>query len=209
MKCDKRLRSKEISAKEISMLRTFFLLISLIVVMLCAPAAFAADEAQSGNGTYSRDEVDDAVVRFFGKTSKGLADIIDKAFKDFGQPNGYIEGGEGSGAFIVGLRYGEGTLHLKDQGTRKVYWQGPSVGFDWGGNVSKVFTLVYDLSIPDFIYRRFPGVDGSVYVVGGFSMNYQRSGETVLAPIRTGAGLRLGANVGYLHYTRKKEINPF
>jgi hypothetical protein len=191
------------------MLRTLIFSIVFLGFLFCTPAAFAADDKAATNSTYSREEVDDAVIRFFGKTTEGLADVIDKVFQDFGRPSGYIEGGEGGGALIVGLRYGEGTLHLKGHDARKVYWQGPSVGFDWGGNVSKVFTLVYDLSTPEFIYQRFPGVDGSAYIVGGFSVNYQRSGRTVLAPVRTGVGLRLGANVGYLHYTRKKSINPF
>ncbi|MFW5722108.1 MAG: DUF1134 domain-containing protein [Desulfohalobiaceae bacterium] len=172
-------------------------------------AAAQSDEGAVDNSTYSRAELADEVQGFFEDTSQGLAEIIEKVFSDLGRPNGYIKGGEGGGALVVGLRYGEGTLHLKSGATRKVYWQGPSVGFDIGGNASKVFTLVYNLKDPDDIYQRFPGVDGSAYVVGGFSVNYQKSLETVLAPIRSGVGLRLGANVGYLHYTRNKSINPF
>lgn len=162
-----------------------------------------------GNNTYSKQEIKDAVEGFFAGTSQGLADIIEKVFQDLGRPTGYITGGEGGGAFVVGLRYGEGTLHLKNKGQKYVYWQGPSAGFDFGGNLSKTFTLVYGMTDMKQIYHRFPGVDGSVYVVGGFSMNYQRWKAVTLAPIRTGVGLRLGANVGYLHYTPGKHINPF
>jgi hypothetical protein len=164
---------------------------------------------QSGNNTYSKQEIKDAVEGFFAGTSQGLADIIEKCFKDLGEPVGYITGGEGGGAFVVGLRYGEGTLHLKNKGQRYLYWQGPSAGFDFGGNLSKSFTLVYGMTKLDQIYKRYPGVDGSVYVVGGFSLNYQRRGPVTLAPIRTGVGLRLGANVGYLDFTKEKTINPF
>lgn len=178
-------------------------------LLLCAMAG-PASAADNSNETYSKNEVKDAIDGFFEGTAKGLADLIEKAFEDNGRPVGYIKGGEGGGALFVGLRYGEGTLFLKrNAARRKVYWQGPSLGLDIGANVAKVFTLVYKMRNPDDIYQRFPGVDGSAYIVGGFSMNYQKSGDIVLAPIRTGAGLRLGANVGYLHYTKSKSINPF
>jgi hypothetical protein len=174
------------------------------LALLLLPSIHRAEEQ-----TYSREEIRSEVEGFFEGATEGLAEIVEKVFKEHGRPNGYIKGGEGGGAIVVGLRYGEGTLQLKSGATRKLFWQGPSVGLDWGGNASKVFTLVYGLEDPDEIYQRFPGVDGSAYLVGGFSLNYQRSGQVVLAPIRTGVGLRLGANVGYLHYTRKKHINPF
>jgi len=166
-------------------------------------------ETSQGDDSYTENEVKNEVTEFFADTSAELGSLIEKVFKDNGRPTGYIKGTEGSGAFIVGARYGEGVLHLKSGATRKVFWQGPSVGFDWGGNMSKVFTLVYSMHNPDRIYQRFPGVDGSAYLAGGFGLNYQRSEGIVLAPIRSGVGLRLGANVGYLHYTREESINPF
>ncbi|GAC1625689.1 MAG: DUF1134 domain-containing protein [Nevskia sp.] len=158
---------------------------------------------------YTQEETIDAAAKFFGGTSAGLAKAIEKAFSELGKPVGYIIGNEGSGAFIVGLRYGEGTLKYKNGGSTKVYWQGPSVGFDFGGNASKVFTLVYNLHWTKDLYQRFPGVDGSLYVVAGVGLNYQRANGVTLAPIRTGVGLRAGANVGYLSYTTEKHVNPF
>jgi hypothetical protein len=159
--------------------------------------------------TYSKDETLQAAEKFFGGTTAGLAKTIEKAFADNGRPNAYIIGNEGSGAFIVGLRYGEGTLQYKGGGSMKVYWQGPSAGFDFGGNASKVFTLVYNLRNSDLLFQRFPGVDGSLYVVAGVGLNYVRAHNITLAPIRTGVGLRAGANIGYLSFTREKTINPF
>lgn len=158
---------------------------------------------------YTQEETLEAAQKFFGGTSAGLAKAIEKVFSENGKPVAYIIGSEGSGAFIVGLRYGEGTLKYKNGGSTKVYWQGPSVGFDFGGNASKVFTLVYNLHWTKDLYQRFPGVDGSLYVVAGVGLNYQRANDITLAPIRTGVGLRAGANVGYLSYTRDKKINPF
>ena len=187
------------------MKRTIFAL--LLFLLLIPMSAVAQDNDEEA--TYSQEEVTDEIQGFFEGTTEGLADIVEKIFADQGRPVGFIKGGEGGGAIGVGLRYGEGTLYLKAGGVRNLYWQGPSLGFDLGGNLSKVFTLVYGMTNADNIFQRFPGVDGSVYVVGGFSMNYQKSGDIVLAPIRTGVGLRLGANVGYVHYTREKTINPF
>lgn len=159
--------------------------------------------------TFTQEETVAAAEKFFGGTSSGLAKAIEKAFSELGRPVGYIIGNEGSGAFVVGLRYGEGNLVYKGGGSTKVYWQGPSVGWDIGGNASKVFTLVYDLHWTKDLYQRFPGVDGSLYIVAGVGLNYQRAGGITLAPIRTGVGLRAGANVGYLSYTREKTLNPF
>lgn len=154
-------------------------------------------------------EVERAANEFFGETSQGLAQLIERAFAEQGQPNAYITGKEASGAIAVGLRYGEGTLYFRDGASMPIYWQGPSVGWDFGGNASKVFTLVYDLRSTDQLFQRFPGVDGSLYFVAGFGMNYQRAGTVTLAPIRTGVGLRAGANVGYLNYTREHTWMPF
>ena len=169
----------------------------------------AQPAAQDDSTTYSETEIEKEVLGFFDSTSQGLADVVRKAFADYGRPVGFIKGSEGGAAFVVGLRYGEGYLKLKSGETRKVYWQGPSAGLDLGANVAKTFTLIYGMTSTRQIFQRFPGVDGSVYIIGGFSMNYQQSGDIVLAPIRTGVGLRLGANVGYLTYTPKKTINPF
>lgn len=160
-------------------------------------------------GTYSRGEISEAGHRFFGSVSKGLASVIEYAFKRSGRPNGYILGEDVGGAFIGGLRYGEGRLYTKDAGTHKVYWQGPSLGYDFGGEGAKTMVLVYNLRDPAEIYERFGGVEGSAYFVGGVSIQFQKHGDVVLAPIRAGVGLRLGANIGYLKYTRRPTWNPF
>ena len=182
----------------------------LLACALAATAAHAADtKKNTDEDTYDQDSIIKEAVGFFGKSSEGLAKVIEKAFKDHGPPNGYIRGEEAAGAITVGLRYGDGMLTLKGGRNRKVYWQGPSIGFDVGGNLSKVFVLVYHLPKPESIFARFPGVDGSFYYVGGVGMNYQRRNRVVLAPIRLGVGLRAGASVGYMHYTARKTINPF
>jgi hypothetical protein len=168
----------------------------------------AASEA-APQDTYTQEETLDAAKKFFGGTSAGLAKAIEKVFSENGRPVGYIIGEEGSGAVVVGLRYGSGTLKYKNGGTIPVYWQGPSVGFDFGGNASKVFTLVYNLHWTRDIFQKFPGVDGSLYVVAGVGLNYLRANDITLAPIRTGVGLRAGASVGYLTFTREKSYNPF
>lgn len=159
--------------------------------------------------TFSYDEILKKAQGFFGTTTEGLAKAIEKVFEDQGRPNAYIEGEEVSGAFVVGLRYGRGTLVRKGQAGIPVFWQGPSVGFDIGGNAAKTFTLVYRLAETDEIFQRFPGVDGSFYFVAGVGVNYQKAGTVTLAPIRTGVGLRAGANVGYLHYGRTHSWVPF
>jgi hypothetical protein len=165
--------------------------------------------ARAAEETYDQDSIYRAAADYFGESAEGLAKVIEKVFKEKGRPNGYIAGEEAGGAIAVGLRYGEGVLTLKRGGSRKVYWQGPSIGWDLGGNASKVFTLVYHLPSSAQIFQRFPGVEGSLYLVAGYGVNYQQSGRVILAPIRSGVGLRAGANVGYLHYTRKKSWNPF
>jgi len=159
--------------------------------------------------SYSEDEIVRAGNNFFGKVSGGLASAIEWTFQKAGRPNGYILGQDAGGAFVAGLAYGEGTLYTKDAGTYKVYWQGPSVGYDFGADGSKVMTLVYNLRDPSDIYERFGGVEGTAYLVGGISAQFQKSGHVTLAPIRAGVGLRLGANVGYLKYTRSPTWNPF
>lgn len=182
---------------------------ALLALALAAVPAFAADPAASDKNTYDQESVLKEATAFFGDTTEGLAKVIEKAFREQGRPTGYIKGEEASGALTVGLRYGNGTLTLKNGGSRKVWWQGPSIGFDAGANASKVFTLVYNMNSADQIFKRYPSVDGSLYYVGGAGINYQQRGKVVLAPIRLGVGLRAGASVGYLNYTRAKTINPF
>ena len=159
--------------------------------------------------TYSADEMIRSGSDFLGVTAESIGAVIERAFRDNGQPTGYIAGEEGSGAIGVGLRYGRGLLYMKGRATQETFWQGPSVGWDWGGNASRVFTLCYNLQYQDAIFRRFPGVEGTAYLVGGLGVNYQRADTITLAPIRAGVGLRLGANVGYLAYSRQRNILPF
>src|SRR5580704_4562319 len=158
--------------------------------------------------TYSRDEIVRNVSDFFGVTAENAGGVIEKVFHENGLPTAYIAGQEGSGAFFFGLRYGKGLMYMKDRPRMPVFWQGPTGGFDWGGNASRVFTLCYDLQYPDAIFRRFPGVEGSAYLVGGLGVNYQRADGITLAPVRAGVGLRLGASIGYLAYSRQRNVVP-
>jgi hypothetical protein len=164
--------------------------------------------AQTRAEGYSRDELVNKVSDFFGVTAEAAGAVITKVFKDNGNPTGYIAGEEGSAAITVGLRYGKGLLYMKNREAQTVYWQGPSIGWDLGGNASRVFTLIYAIQTPNEIYQRFPGVEGSAYLIGGMGVNYQRADEITLAPIRAGVGLRLGANIGYLSYSRRRHILP-
>jgi hypothetical protein len=172
------------------------------------PPAAPANPPPNNTTAYSTDEVVGKVSDFLGVTAESAGAAVERAFKDNGRPTGYVAGEEGSGAFIFGLRYGKGRLYMKDRPTTTVYWQGPSVGFDAGGNASRVFTLCYNLQYPDAIFRRFPGVEGAAYLIGGIGVNYQRADDITLAPMRAGVGLRLGANVGYLAYSRHRNILP-
>jgi len=181
--------------------------LTLITAVLFASFVVAAPARASD--TFNQEEILAKAKGFFGDTTKGLAEAIQKVFKDQGEPNALILGEEASGAIGIGLRYGEGMLETKSGTKQKVYWQGPSIGFDIGGNASKVFTLIYRLDKPASLYQRFPGVDGSFYVVAGLGVNYQQAGHVILAPIRTGVGLRAGASVGYLHYSQKHSWIPF
>jgi hypothetical protein len=173
-----------------------------------APPATAQPSYPTKADTYTREELLSSVSDFFGVTSEAAGGVIQRAFNDNGQPTGYIAGEEGSAAFALGLRYGKGLLYMKNRMPQPVYWQGPSVGWDFGGNASRVFTLCYNLQYPEEVFRRYPGVDGSAYLVGGLGVNYQRADQITLAPVRTGLGLRLGANVGYLSYSRKRNWIP-
>ncbi|MFZ4600848.1 MAG: DUF1134 domain-containing protein [Caulobacterales bacterium] len=167
-----------------------------------------AKPKSSKDDTFSQDEIVTAVAGFFGMTARAAGEAVERIFKDNGRPTGYIAGEEIAGAIGVGLRYGDGTLFLKAGPRRKVYWQGPSIGFDTGGNASKVFTLAYNLRDVDLIYRRYPGVEGSAYFIGGLGVNYLRADDITLAPMRAGVGLRAGANVGYLAFSRKRRVVP-
>src|SRR5262249_49277201 len=170
---------------------------------------YPAPQRQLGPTTYGPDELVGAGHRFFGNVSRGLASIIEKAVSQWGLPNGYILGEEGSGAFVAGLRYGEGTLYTKNAGDLRVFWQGPSVGFDWGGDGARTMTLVYNLPSTQAIYQRFVGIDGSAYIIGGFGMTALTANNIVLVPIRSGIGLRLGAHIGYLQYTPSPTWDTF
>ena len=173
------------------------------------PAQYPPPQRQAAPNTFGPDELVSAGHKFFGNVSRGLASIIERAVSQWGLPNGYVLGEEGSGAFVAGLRYGEGTLYTKNAGDLRVYWQGPSVGFDWGGDGARTMTLVYNLPSTQAIYQRFVGVDGSAYIVGGFGMTALTANNIVLVPIRSGIGLRLGANIGYLKFTPRATWNPF
>jgi hypothetical protein len=158
---------------------------------------------------FSPGELIDAGHRFFGGVSRGLAMIVQKAGSQWGQPNGYILGEEAGGAFVGGLRYGDGTLYTKNAGDRRVFWEGPTVGFDAGADGARTMMLVYSLPRTDAIFDRFGGIDGSAYLVGGLGMTALAANDIVIVPIRSGVGLRLGANVGYLKFTSRPTWNPF
>jgi hypothetical protein len=184
----------------------------LCLLFLALPLGLSAPaRAQGGQAPerYSSNEILDTGHRFFGGVSRGLASVVEKAFSTWGQPNGYVLGQEGGGAFIGGLRYGEGALYTKNAGDLKVYWQGPTLGWDVGGEGARTMMLIYNLPATRAIYQRFAGVDGSAYIVGGVGMTALTSGSIVLVPIRSGVGLRLGANVGYLKFTPSATWNPF
>ncbi|GJD34477.1 DUF1134 domain-containing protein [Methylobacterium aerolatum] len=159
--------------------------------------------------TFRPEELVESGHRFFGTVSRGLALTVEEAGRRWGEPNGYILGQEGSGAFVAGLRYGEGTLYTRNSGNQRVYWQGPSLGFDVGGDGARTMMLVYNLPSTRALYRRFGGVDGSAYFVGGFGMTALTDGGIVVVPIRSGVGARLGVNVGYLKFTPSATWNPF
>jgi len=173
------------------------------------PPSDPATGATVAASTYQRKDLLSAGERVFGKGAQGLAGILEKILRDQGEPNAYIAGREASGAFVVGLRYGSGVLSHRIEGDRPIYWTGPSVGFDLGGNASKVFVLVYNLYDSQEIYRRFPEGEGHLYFVGGFSATYLRSGNKVLIPIRLGVGARAGVNIGYMKFSQKARWQPF
>jgi hypothetical protein len=168
-----------------------------------------AEATTQAADTYQRDDLLAAGEGVFGKGAQGLAGLIEKVLKEQGRPNAYIAGREASGAFVVGLRYGSGVMSHKVEGQQPVYWTGPSVGFDVGGDANKVFVLVYNLYDTAELFHRFPGAEGRLYLVGGFAATYLRRGNVVLIPIRLGVGWRAGVNVGYMNFTRKSKWLPF
>jgi hypothetical protein len=179
-----------------------FFILGLFFISVAAPVS-AADDG------FEQDTILKDAGDFFGSGAEGLADVISKIFKEHGKPNAYIKGTEASGALVVGARYGDGTLYTKSGGKTKVYWSGPSVGFDAGGNVSKVYVLVYHLPGTDDIFQRFPAVEGSIYYIGGVGVSYHQVDKIILAPMRLGVGLRAGVNLNYMHIRREKSWNPF
>ena len=176
---------------------------TLALLPLAAPAL-----AQDQNG-YTSQEILESGHRFFGATSGGLGSVIETIFASHGLPNGYVLGEEGSGALIGGLTYGEGTLYTKNAGDHKVFWQGPSIGWDFGGQGSRLMMLVYNLEQVDALYRRYAGVAGSAYFIAGLGFHVLKHGDVLLVPVRTGVGARLGVNLGYLKLTQQPTWNPF
>lgn len=185
-------------------------LAGLALILSCVLSLATAGHAQqANNSTYSMREIVDEGNSFFGSASGDLAKVVERAFSQYGLPNGYILGQEGSGSFFAGATYGEGRLNTKNAGRLPVYWQGPSLGFDWGGQGSRTMMLVYNLPHVNSIYSRFGGVSGSAYVVAGVGMTVLTYNNVVIVPIRTGVGARLGVNIGYLKMTPKPTWNPF
>jgi hypothetical protein len=173
------------------------------------PPQHANPQSQPQANQYSSNEIIDTGHRFFGSVSRGLAQLVEKAGSQWGLPNGYVLGQEAGGAMVAGVRYGDGILYTKNAGDLRVFWQGPSVGFDFGGEGARTMMLIYSLPATEAIYQRFVGIDGSAYFVGGLGMTALTASNVVVVPIRTGVGLRLGANVGYLKFTPTATWNPF
>ncbi len=182
-------------------------LIFMLASIFAAPTATFAQGAVSE--TYSSEELMDAGHQFFGSVSQGLASLVERAISQFGQPNAYILGQEGAGALFAGARFGEGIMYTRNVGQREIFWQGPTIGFDVGGDGSRVMMLVYNLPSVSAIYDRYPSIEGTAYIVGGLGMNVMKRDNVVIVPIRSGVGARLGVNVGYLKFTDQPTWNPF
>ena len=179
-----------------------------ILLTIVTPMLARAQQQQAGN-TFTSQELIDSGHVFFGNMARGMAEVVQNLTSQYGEPNGYILGEEASAAFFGGLRYGEGVLYTRNAGNHRVYWQGPSIGFDVGGDGTRTMILVYNLPSIDTMYQRFPGISGSAFLVGGLSASASQSAQVVVAPIRAGIGARLGVNVGYLKFTREPTWNPF
>jgi hypothetical protein len=195
----------------LSRLFAFHIVRLAAVAVLASTMALAGPaRAQSGAGqAFTAQEIVDSGHQFFGATSGGLASLVETIFASYGMPNGYILGEEGSGALVGGLTYGEGTLYTKNVGDHRVYWQGPSLGWDFGGQGSRTMILVYNLDSVSSLYRRYVGVAGSAYVLAGLGFTVLKAGNSLLVPVRTGVGARLGVNIGYLKLTQGPTWNPF
>ncbi len=179
------------------------------MTLLLAGLVVASPDQARANDTYTSQEIVDSGHRFFGATSGGLASLVEKIFSSYGLPNGYVLGEEGAGAIVGGLTYGEGTLFTKNAGDHKVFWQGPSIGWDFGANGSRIMILVYNLDEVGSLYKRFAGVAGSAYAVAGLGFNVLKNRNVLLVPVRTGVGARLGVNIGYLKLRPRPTWNPF
>ncbi|HHG90838.1 MAG TPA: DUF1134 domain-containing protein [Devosia sp.] len=189
------------------MTKFFTSLLLAVALGFAAPSGSLAQGAVSE--TYSSEELVNAGHQFFGSLSQGLASLVERAISQFGQPNAYILGQEGAGALFAGARFGEGTMYTRNVGQREIFWQGPTIGFDVGGDGSRVMMLVYNLPSVEAVYGRYPSIEGSAYIVGGLGMNVMKRDEVVMVPIRSGVGARLGVNVGYLKFTSEPTWNPF
>ena len=176
---------------------------------LCLLATLLASGGLARAQTYTFQEIVREGHGFFGAVAQGLGSVVEQAFSRYGQPNGYILGQEATGAVVGGLRFGEGTLFTKNAGRRKVFWQGPSVGFDFGADGARTMILVYNLPAVPALFERYGGVDGSAYFVGGVGMTALARDDVVVVPIRSGVGLRLGVNLGYLKFSPEPTWNPF
>ena len=191
------------------MFKKLVLSLLLTLGLLITPQAAQAAKSGSLSDTYSADEMVNKGSAFFGSVAQGMASLVERAISQYGLPNGYILGEEGGGAVFAGARYGQGTMYTRNAGDLGIYWQGPTIGLDFGGDGSKVMMLVYNLPDVNSVYGRYPGVDGSAYVVGGLGMTVIKRDNVVIVPIRSGIGARLGINVGYLKFTQDATWNPF
>jgi hypothetical protein len=184
-------------------------LLGLLATGSSAIPTFARAAVEAAPPPYSEQELIDSGNNFFGTISRGLGEAVEEATKRWGSPNAYVLGQEASGAFAVGARYGEGVIYTRNAGDRRVFWEGPSLGFDWGADGDRTMVLVYNLPSVSSLFRRFAGVNGSAYLVGGFGFTALSNGHVVVVPIRTGVGARLGVNVGYVKFTNRATWNPF
>jgi hypothetical protein len=191
------------------MRRLALAIVSLGLAACASPRERAAWSEPLPAEPYPQDTVLREAEAFFGRGAQGLADVLNRVFRDRGPPAGYIKGEEGGGAVGVGLRYGHGTLYMQNGDSAKIYWRGPSVGIDVGGSAAKTFILVYDLPTINALFDRYGGVEGSLFYVGGVGVNYNRKDDTVLAPVRFGVGWRQGVNIGYLHLSPERSWIPF
>lgn len=194
--------------------RMVYLILAAFVALTAAtlvltPTFTYAQQQGSVSDTFSGDELVETGHEFFGSVAQGLASLVERAVSQFGLPNAYILGEEAGGAIFAGARYGEGTMYTRNQGEHPLFWQGPTVGLDFGGDGSRVMMLVYNLNSVSDVFGRYPGVDGSAYVIGGMGMTVIKYGDVVMVPIRSGVGARLGVNVGYLKFTQEPTWNPF